>query len=40
MKKLRVEDLEWKNVVPFVTSSQLKPASGHASAKEKGSVGG
>lgn len=27
MKKMRVEDMDWKNVKPFVTSSQLRQSS-------------
>lgn len=26
MKRMRVEDMDWKSVKPFVTSSQLKPS--------------
>ena len=27
MKKMRVQDMDWKNVKPFVTSSQLRQTS-------------
>ena len=37
MKKLKVQDIEWKNnIKPFVTSSQLRPSSSHAASANHG----
>ena len=30
MKKMKVEDMDWKNVKPFVTSSVVRPSTSHA----------
>jgi hypothetical protein len=38
MKKLKVEDMDWKNVKPFVTSSQLRPSSAHKASAGNGSM--